>query len=210
MTSTRRYFDRRARAFDRRYARPGIARPLRRGPEHGRDLAVSVVRRHAAPDVLDVGCGPGRVAAAVLEAGATGYVGIDVSPEMLSLARRRLAAYEHVELLEGDFLDLRFERTFDVVLALGLFDYVAEPVRAAVWLRERCRSTLVVSFTRWDWLKAPLRHLHYQLGHGLSIFDYSEEAATELLLGAGFSSVALHRPGRRGFLVHATASRGEG
>jgi SAM-dependent methyltransferase len=210
MTSTRRYFDRRARAFDRRYARPGIARPLRRGPERGRDLAVSVVRRHAAPDVLDVGCGPGRVAEAVLEAGATGYVGIDVSPEMLAIARLRLAPYEHVELLEGDFLDLRFERTFDVVLALGLFDYLAQPVRAAAWLRDRCRSSLVVSFTRWDWLKAPLRHLHYQLGHGLSIFDYSEEAAEQLLIGAGFSSVRFHHQGRRGFLVHAWTPRGPG
>ncbi len=204
MTSTRRYFDRHASAFDRRYARPAILRPLRRGPDRGRDLAVSVVRRHPDPDVLDVGCGPGRVAEAVLGAGATAYVGVDVSPEMLALARRRLAPYAGVELLEGDFLAMNVERTFDVVLALGLFDYLAEPVRAAAWLRERCRSTLVASFTCWDWLKAPLRHLHYRFVHGVPIFDYSKQDVEELLLGAGFSSVRFHRPGRRGFLATAT------
>jgi SAM-dependent methyltransferase len=204
MTSTRRYFDRHARAFDRRYARPGVARSLRRGPARGRDLAVSVVTRNAAPDVLDVGCGPGRVAEAVLDAGAMTYVGIDVSPEMLALARRRLASHDRVELLEGDFLSLTLESTFDVVLALGLFDYVAEPVRAAAWLRARCGSTLVASFASWDWFKGPLRHLHYRAVHGLPIFDYTEERAEELLLGAGFSAVRFHSPGRRGFLATAT------
>ena len=29
-------------------------------------------------------------------------------------------------------------RTFDVVLALGLFDYLASPARAAAWMRARC------------------------------------------------------------------------
>ena len=202
MTPTRRYFDKHARSFDRLYDSRGFAAFLRRGPERSRDLAVSVVARHAAPAVLDVGCGPGRVAEAVLGAGAARYVGIDVSPEMLALARRRVDGHPAAELIEGSFLDVDVPGTFDVVLALGLFDYLAEPGRAAAWMQARCTSALVASFPRRDRLKAPLRHLYYAL-HGCPIFEYTEARAEELLGGAGFSEVEFPSRGPRGFLVVA-------
>jgi SAM-dependent methyltransferase len=190
---TRRYFDRHARALDR-------VSHVRRGPRRSRELAVSVVARHPAPEVLDLGCGPGRVAEAVIEAGATRYVGIDVSPRILALARRRLERHEAVELIEGDFLDVHLPGTFDVVLALGLFDYLEDPARAASWIRDHCASTLVASFPRWDRLKAPARHLYYAL-HGCPIFEYTEARSEELLRDAGFSSVEFPSRGPRGFLV---------
>lgn len=199
MTTTRRYFDRRARAFDRVYGRP---HRLRRGPWRGRALAADVVAGHEEPAVLDVGCGPGRVGEAVLAAGAVSYVGIDISPMMLALARARLAGDTRVELLEGDFLELEPEGTFDVVLALGLFDYVRDPLRAAEWLRARCSSTLVASFTRWDWLKGPPRRLEYAL-HRLPVRDYDAAGAARLLSEAGFGSARFADNGRRGFHVVA-------
>ena len=203
MTPTRRYFEKHAQAFDRRYASRSLAARLRSGPQRGRELAVAVVERHASPDVLDVGCGPGRVAEAVLDAGAATYVGIDLAPEMLALARRRVDRYAAVELLEGNFLDLEVRRRFDVVLALGLFDYLDDPARAAAWLHARCTSTLVASFTRWDPVKAPPRHLYYGL-HRCPIFDYTEADAEGLLAGGGFAAVEFAYSGRRGFLVEAT------
>lgn len=190
---TRRYFDWHARAFDR-------VSHVRRGPRRGRELAVSVVARHPAPEVLDLGCGPGRVAEAVIEAGAKRYVGIDVSPRMLALARRRLERHQAVELIEGDFLDAHLPGTFHVVLALGLFDYLEDPARAASWIRDHCASTLVASFPRWDWVKAPARHLYYAL-YGCAIFEYTEARSEELLRDAGFSSVEFPSRGPRGFLV---------
>jgi SAM-dependent methyltransferase len=194
-TATRRYFNRHARAFDR-------VSHVRRGPRRGRELAVSVVARHSAPAVLDVGCGPGRVAEAVLAAGAARYVGIDFSARMLALAWRRLHQHEGVELIEGDFLELDVPGTFDVVLALGLFDYLEEPARAAAWLRAHCTSALVASFPRWERVKAPLRHLYYAL-YGSQLFEYTEPGVDELLRDAGFSNVFPSR-GPRGFLVVST------
>ena len=203
MIETRRYFDRRARAFDRVYARPT---PLRRGPRHGRALAADVVAGHEAPSVLDVGCGPGRVGEAVLAAGAASYVGIDISPRMLSLARSRLGRDPRVELREGNFLELELEGSFDVVLALGLFEYVGEPPRVAEWLRARCSSALVASFTRWDWLKGPPRRLEYAR-HGLSLRDYEAADVVELLSDAGFGRIDVTETGRRGF--HVVAAVGD-
>jgi SAM-dependent methyltransferase len=202
MTPTQRYFDKHARAFDRLYARRSIAARVRGGPQRGRELAVSVVERRQAPAVLDIGCGPGRVAEAVIGAGAARYVGIDLSANMLALARARLDGHQAVQLIEGDFLDVDVPRPFDVVLALGLFDYLGEPARAAAWMRAHCTSTLVASFPRWDWVKAPLRHVYLAL-HRCPTFDYTEAAAEELLTGAGFSKLAFPSRERLGFLVVA-------
>jgi len=199
MIETRRYFDRRAQAFDRVYARP---RRLRRGPWQGRALAAEVVAGHEAPSVLDVGCGPGRVGEAVLAAGAASYVGLDLSPRMLALARGRLGDDHRVQLLEGHFLELELDGPFDVVLALGLFDYVSEPPLAAAWLRARCSTTLVASFTRWDWLKSPPRRLAYAV-HRLPVRDYDVPGVTALLTTAGFGRVEVVQHGRRGFHVVA-------
>jgi SAM-dependent methyltransferase len=206
-TPTRRYFEKRADAFDRLYTRSSPAtRLLRRGPRRGRDLAVSVVAQHPSPSVLDVGCGPGRVAEAVIEAGAATYAGVDFSPRMLSLARDRLERFESVELLEGDFVDLDLARTFDVVLALGLFDYLEEPGRGAEWMRARCSGTFVATFSRRDRIKTPIRRFHYELIHRCPIFFYTEAQAEAMLLGAGFSSVEFVSRGRRGFFVTAMPS----
>ena len=200
MIETRRYFDRRAQAFDRVYTRP---RRLRRGPWHGRELAATVVAGYETPSVLDVGCGPGRVGESVLAAGAGSYVGLDLSPRMLALARGRLGDDHRVELLEGDFLNLELDGAFDVVLALGLFDYVREPSRASEWLRARCSSTLVASFTRWSWVKGPPRRLAYALQR-VPLRDYAAADAVNLLMRAGFGRVEVAQYGRRGFHVVAT------
>ncbi|HYH86889.1 MAG TPA: class I SAM-dependent methyltransferase [Pyrinomonadaceae bacterium] len=65
--------------------------------------------------VLDVGCGPGRHACALLERGAR-VTGIDVSEEMLKAARERCGGRGN--FLRADFERAKFPRaSFDVVTA---------------------------------------------------------------------------------------------
>jgi SAM-dependent methyltransferase len=152
--------------------------------------------------VLDLGCGSGRVAEAVLAAGAAAYVGVDLSPRMLELARDRLRGFDDVELREGAIPNLDLAGTFELVLALGLFEYLDEPARTVEWIRDRCSSMLVASFTRWDWFKGPPRHLHYGF-HRCRVADYTEDGAAALLAVGGFSQVEFPVRGRRGFIVTA-------
>jgi SAM-dependent methyltransferase len=203
----RRRFRDRAQAFDDLYEdeRP-LVRRLRPGLMRRRNLAVQTVREYDQPRVLDVGCGSGRIGEFVLQAGAGHYVGIDFSEPMIELARARLApSSERVELLVEDFLKAPLEGRFDVILALGLFDYLSEPHRFTRRMFSLCAEggCVVGSFPTFSLIKGPVRKVRYEWIGDCPIFNYSHREL-ELLFGAsGFSRVEIRAPGRSGFLLRA-------
>jgi SAM-dependent methyltransferase len=200
-------FREKAQAFDELYEdeRP-LARWLRPGLFRRRQLAAEAIAARSSPRVLDVGCGSGRIGEFALEAGAGHYVGIDFSEPMIELARTRLDRYDgRVELLAEDFLCVSLEGPFDVVLGLGLFDYLPEPHRFTRRMFDLCASggSLVASFPSWSLLKGPIRKVRYELIGDCPIFNYSRREL-ELLLGAsGFDSLEIESPSRSGYLVRA-------
>ena len=162
------------------------------------------MRLYEKPWVLDVGCGSGRVGEAVLEAGAHGYVGVDFSEEMLALARHRLGRFgSRASLVQGDFLEAELEGEFDVVIALGFFDYTADPDRFLRRMRAFCSGSAVGSFPRWNWLKGPVRKVRYEVLNRCPIFNYSEGQLRRLFGEAGFERVTVIPRGRTGYLVRA-------
>lgn len=78
-------------------------------------------------DVLDVGCGIGRVAAA-LAPRCRSVLGLDVSAGMIDEARRRLAGHGNLEirLTDGRGLDAVEPGAFDLVLAIDSFPYIVQ------------------------------------------------------------------------------------
>ena len=84
--------------------------------------------------VLDVGCGPGFYCLELLEdVGPSGSVlGVDSSPPMLELARRRCAGRDNIERIEGAATALPVEsETFDGAVCVQVLEYVAD-VRAGL------------------------------------------------------------------------------
>jgi SAM-dependent methyltransferase len=77
--------------------------------------------------ILDVGCGPGYVAAAAAERGAT-PLGLDFSREMMAIAQKM---FPRIEFCEGDAQKLPFtDVTFNRVLANFALLHVSDPERA--------------------------------------------------------------------------------
>ena len=196
-----------ARRFDDLYEDERLrVRLLRPGLFRRRRLAVQTVAALSAPRVLDVGCGSGRVGEFVLEAGASRYVGIDFAAPMIELATLRLQRFApRSELVAGDFLDAPLEGPFEVILALGLFDYLDEPERFARRMFELAASggCVVGSFPAWSPVKGPVRKVRYEWIGDCPIFNYTRERLTGMFGESGFGHVEVFAPGRSGFLVRA-------
>jgi len=119
----------------------------------GRRAAVALANYRPRQRVLEVGVGTG-LSLSYFRPDAR-VVGIDLSPEMLAKARRRIARRPpaaDVELMLMDAQELRFpDNSFDVVLALYIASVVPDPARLGAELRRVCvpggRIVLVNHFT---------------------------------------------------------------
>ena len=159
-----------------------------------------------APRVLDVGGGSGRIGELALDHGASRYLDVDLSDSMLELARRRLERFDDdkVTLIQGDFLRTAIPGSYEVILALGYFDYIEDAPAHVRRMRELIApgGSVIASFPRWTWTTGPIRKLRYEMINNCPIFDYTREGLSELF--ADFANIEL-RPGRSGFLLRATA-----
>jgi SAM-dependent methyltransferase len=200
-------FRQKAQQFDDLYDDERLTtRTLRSGLFRRRKLAVDTVRAYGQPCVLDVGCGSGRIGELVIDAGACRYLGVDFSEPMIELARARLERFgARAQLLTADFLTAPIEGPFEVILALGLFDYLPEPHRFSARMFELCAEggCVVGSFPAWSLVKGPIRKVRYEVIGNCPIFNYTRREL-ELMFGAsGFERVEIASPGRSGFLARA-------
>jgi demethylmenaquinone methyltransferase/2-methoxy-6-polyprenyl-1,4-benzoquinol methylase len=100
-----------------------------------RSFLVSRVRAAPGDTVLDVATGTGAVARELIRRKGCRVVGVDVTPEMLAEARRRLGP--DVELVEARAEQLPFaDASFDALTFTYLLRYVDDP---AATLRELAR-----------------------------------------------------------------------
>jgi predicted TPR repeat methyltransferase len=83
--------------------------------------------------LLDIGCGIGRLLVA-LAPEIRNATGIDVSAEMVKIARRRCASYSNVTVIKGDGFGLGEleNEAFDVVIAVDSFPYLRQSGYALV------------------------------------------------------------------------------
>jgi 2-polyprenyl-3-methyl-5-hydroxy-6-metoxy-1,4-benzoquinol methylase len=203
-------FRQKAQQFDDLYEDERLlTRVLRPGLLRRRNLAVETVRSYTEPAALDVGCGSGRIGEFVLDAGTSRYLGVDFSEPMIELARRRLQRFgARAELRVEDFLQAEIDGTFEVILALGLFDYLPNPADFAHKMYALCApgGCVVGSFPAFSPVKGPIRKLRYEWIGDCPIFNYNRAQLEQLFGSAGFSRVEIRSPGRTGFLLRAYKS----
>jgi magnesium-protoporphyrin O-methyltransferase len=98
--------------------------------------------------ILDAGCGTGALAIEAARRGAD-VVGIDVSPQLISIAVERAPKDVHgkVQFLSGDMLDPRLG-TFDHIVSMDvLIHYEADAIASATaGLATRARHSLIFTY----------------------------------------------------------------
>jgi malonyl-CoA O-methyltransferase len=89
------------------------------------DLFFPPVWAHlAGRNVLELGCGTGRHTVRLARAG-NAVTGLDLSPGMLAEARKKLADFSNVTLIEGDLLSTPLEG-FDAVVTALVLEHIAD------------------------------------------------------------------------------------
>lgn len=160
--------------------------------------------------VLDIGCGSGRYTVRFAVDGAAEVVGVDVSEKMLDLARARAEAVGvagRCTFLRAEFLTWPSARPFDIVTAIGFFDYVTRPAPYIARIAELCRGDVFATFPiRWQ-VRALIRRLSF-LSSGCPVTFYTSREVQGLWGGHGFANAEVVTLDRDYFVhVHGGAGR---
>ena len=104
--------------------------------------------------ILDAGCGPGFYVAEIAdEVGPDGsVVGVDMSPQMLALAARRVEGRDNVLLREGEVISMPVpDGDFDGAISVQVLEYVADVPAALGEIRRALRPGGRVVVWDVDW-----------------------------------------------------------
>lgn len=144
--------------------------------------------------VLDIGCGAGMHATAFAERGASRVVGIDFAPAMVEQARqvaKETGLNNRCEFICDDFLATSFQEEFDIVLAMGLFDYIADPRPIFEKVVGLAKRKFLGSFP----VNGPLwrlqRKIRYNWIKRCPVYEYNAEQVESLYKNAAFSQVRI-------------------
>ncbi|HSX03293.1 MAG TPA: methyltransferase domain-containing protein [Rhabdochlamydiaceae bacterium] len=81
--------------------------------------------------ILDVGCGDGKITAAMAKAVPQGSVtGVDISPSMVQTAKNAFVNRNNLNFLVQDAAKLNFDKKFDVVTSFTVMQWVLEQAQA--------------------------------------------------------------------------------
>jgi len=116
--------------------------------------------------ILDVGCGSGRISIALAELGAR-ITGIDYSLQMIELAKEYLKKYEienntklNIKFIYSNFIqNYNNAEKFDVSLALGVTDYIQNPIPLLLKMKDLSKEKLIVSYPAKFTFQMPLRKI---------------------------------------------------
>ena len=205
-------WNREAEEFDAIYEDPSwvkawFNRVARRAVFERFSWTLSSIKPSSGATVLDVGCGSGVYAAALLDRGAAAVTGVDVSESMLAIARKRMADHpkgHQATLVQGDLQSWTSPVQFDYSLAMGVFDYTSDPSELILKMRSLTKVRLVASFPTNSRLRvrSGLRRMRYSVQGKGAVHYFSLEEVRDLARLCGPRSVAIRSlGGGQGFFL---------
>jgi ubiquinone/menaquinone biosynthesis C-methylase UbiE len=190
-------FDRQAREYD-----------LKQYGQHARRLQAEVLAAaQTIPfrEVLDVGCGTGAMLAAILAArpGIAAH-GIDLSPEMVAVARERLGDGADVRVADAEQLPLA-DACVDLVTCVDSLHHYPDPAAALAEMHRVTRpgGGLVLGEWRVGAFFRPLMNWLLPRTPGGDVRVYTAAELTQLVSAAGYVVDRCGPAGVRGQLLVA-------
>jgi predicted RNA methylase len=148
--------------------------------------------------ICDIGCGSGRFVAELARRGARRVVGVDIAPEMLRLASQHVAASgvaARCQFALADVEHWRTEERFDLVIAIGFWDYIEDPRSRLAKIRRLSESRFLSAWPRAETWRAPVRKARLS-ALGCPVYFYRRDAVCHLIEGAGFTISSISEIGQ--------------
>lgn len=145
-------------------------------------------------NVLDIGCGSGVYSVDFARRGAAQVVGVDFSRNMLDLAREEAARHgvaERCRFIEGNFLEIELAKEFDVAIAIGVFDYLEDPLTFLRKIVATTRGRFIATFPGHSLVREPARKLRYRLSGRGTVHFYSAADVQRLADATGVAHTKL-------------------
>ncbi|HEY3275748.1 MAG TPA: methyltransferase domain-containing protein [Syntrophorhabdaceae bacterium] len=207
------YFTRAAKEFDDIYDNRGglltrIANLVfRRGMAERFELAIGLCGSGDLT-VLDIGCGAGRFTIPLAERGMK-VLGIDYSPEMIRMAEHYVKVREihgksslSINHICGDFLTtFPTDDKFDVTLAMGVFDYLKEPLPFLRKMKDVTKGRMIISFPSKFTPQMPIRKI-WLATKDCPVYFYTKSDIQKLCTAAGLNKYEII-PIKAGYIVKA-------
>lgn len=187
------YWDRIAPEFDTIYAgkKNPLARRLdawlRKDMYQRFDWVMREAEALRPATVCDIGCGSGRFVNTLAKRGAK-VTGLDFAPEMLNLARQlveREGVADQCRFVLSDVLDWKTLESFDLVIAIGFWDYVADPLSRLQVIRNLTGRTFLSAWPRAGTLRMAIRKVRLKVA-GCPVYFWRMTEVESYLNQAGF------------------------
>jgi 2-polyprenyl-3-methyl-5-hydroxy-6-metoxy-1,4-benzoquinol methylase len=139
--------------------------------------------------ICDIGCGSGRFVTSLAKRGAQ-VTGVDFAPQMLKLAKQltdKEGVAERCKFVLSDVLDWKTDQRFDLVVAIGFWDYVADPLPRLQVIRQLTKTTFLSAWPRAGTLRAAVRRVRLQAA-GCPVYFWHLPQVEDYLTRAGFSA----------------------
>jgi 2-polyprenyl-3-methyl-5-hydroxy-6-metoxy-1,4-benzoquinol methylase len=204
---TQKYFNRVPKQWDAFYSHESwfmylINKLLRRGLYERYRLTFENCGDLSGAKVLDIGCGTGRYSVECVKRGADKVVGIDFAPSMIEFARKtaqQMKVADKCEFICDGFLSHPFEGGFDVILALGFFDYIKDPEPIFEKVAQMKPRKFVASFPKFTPIWGFQRAVRYYWIKKCPVYNYTKEQLENLYREAPFQDYVII-PCGRGFV----------
>jgi len=150
-----------------------------------------VMRKASGPgnsSICDIGCGSGRFVNALAQRGAH-VTGLDFAPAMLELAQKLVnesGVGDRCKFVLSDVLDWKTDERFDLVIAIGFWDYVADPLGRLQVIRKITRGKFLSAWPRAGTWRAAIRKQRLKMA-GCPVYFWTHSEVEDYLRRAGFA-----------------------
>lgn len=153
--------------------------------------------------VMDIGAGSGRFFLPILKSRASHIIAIEPAEGMVKVAKALINdnnIEDKVTIYQVPFLEFESSIQCDVSLAIGLYDYLDNPLSYLKKSRQLTKQAMIATFPVKGTVRAAIRKIRLTLKR-CPVYYYSVGDVERLLKEAGFMSWEVERFGQLIFVV---------